>query len=188
MMAQNSGLETVKQFDCEVDNLDAALSLDGRTECFSQLCDACSTFAHNNRLRAQCACGARVNADQWRRINDAVMPGVREAILENSLFTCPGCKKHLLFDYAVVYHAPRHRLLVAYVPEEQEFQQVSRFNAHRYMNAGYQMRFVRSPLGIAEKVLIAEHGLCDISVELFKYLTWGLFSSEGGGQEVVSVA
>jgi hypothetical protein len=172
--SQGRKVEAVEYFDLGVDILDAAFSLDGQTDRRDQLSGVCWDFARNNTLVAQCStCGCQPTTGQWRRINALVVPEIKKALLTRELFTCPGCRKQVLFDYKIVYHDPVKKLLVLYVPDGHELDLVSDVNVARYVQAGYEMRAVRSQLGLAEKVLLAEHTICDISVELFKLSLWG---------------
>jgi hypothetical protein len=166
--------ESVKFFDLGVDILDAAVSLDGRNDFRDQFGSVCTEFADAHAVTRSCAgCGVRLDVQQWRRCNASVHSDVKKAILDGCVFVvaCPKCGRRNIFAYDSLYHDPVHKLLVAYLPENHAQRLVTEAAETRYLQAGYTMRIVDSPLGIAEKALLADNGLWDVSAEVFKLVT-----------------
>lgn len=108
-------------------------------------------------------CGAEFSAPDFRSINVARDPSLKERVKDGSLFVvkCPSCGTAALIPEPVLYHDPAQQLLIAYTTAGLSSEGLE----------GYTCRLVGSIGEFIEKVKIFDAGLDDIALELLKYVT-----------------
>lgn len=104
----------------------------------------------------------------WNSVNVDLDSSLKERILSGELtrFTCDQCQHSCEVNYPLLYHDMTRRLMVYFVVGDDTSELSSLpFGA---MMKGYQLRTVTSRNELVEKIWIAEAGLDDRAMELFK--------------------
>ncbi len=104
-------------------------------------------------------------------------PEAKEKIIQGEYFMneCPGCGDMVMVEYPLLYVDPAHKLNVRMDPEHEE-DALDVLNSLEVPNpedvADQSFRLVSTGLELMEKILIAERGLDDRIVELYKFIIW----------------
>lgn len=123
------------------------------------------------------ACGRIGSVAVQRSIDADGDQEIKEKVKAQKLFTytCPCCGAITPVSCETVYHDKGRRLMVHVVKDDAGEQAAARYFSRLRNTAaaydGYCFRIVRSAGDLAEKVCIADAGLDDRLVELFKILT-----------------
>ena len=146
----------------------------------------------NAKTTATCsACGAPHQVSLWSRINVQEDPGLKEKVLDGSLFLweCPRCGQANLARYPLVYHDPAQQLMVWLMPEgilppgQMEIIE-NQLVSQASLLEGYTLRRVEDVGSLMEKAAICDASLDDRVVELCKYVM-KMEAAEHPGEEAL---
>ena len=132
-------------------------------------------------------CGAAVHTQMRPGICAEENPGLRESLLNESLFDwqCPKCGYRARLVYPCLYHDRARAFMVYLVPNGSagEFRPVDVGEKFPQL-AKVKKRVVSTPAELKEKILIFEAGLDDVAVELVKYALAGVLDRKYGKKAV----
>jgi hypothetical protein len=120
----------------------------------------------------------------WLSLNVQLAPEKKPQVLDGSLFAfhCKKCGLRALLTYPILYHDMEKQLMIYLIPDgaEEEWSRVRTQLAGERMKE-YQLRYVKTPEELAEKIREFDCGLDDRIVELFKPT---VFSEPGQSAEL----
>ena len=124
-------------------------------------------------------CGKNIRTRIYPIININEVPKLRQKITSAGLFVlkCPSCAKDVMFPYSTIYSDDIKGLIVSLACGEEEYKEALSLNKSndmygnmmRSINANGELRIVRTPLELAEKVCIKEDHYDDRIMELMKF-------------------
>lgn len=124
-------------------------------------------------------CGKMMRTKVYPIININEVPKLRSKIMDASLFIqkCPSCGKDVMFPYSTIYSDDRNGLIISMACDEKEYADALALNKStdmygnmmRQINANGELRLVRTPLELAEKVCVRESHYDDRIMELMKF-------------------
>jgi len=117
------------------------------------------------------ACGHEQNFTTWSSINVTLDPDLKQKLLDRSLTAsrCEQCGETTNAKYSLLYHDMRAKLMIWLVPDDQKAGELPPLAASMAVD-GLMLRRVDSLNGLIEKVRIADDGLDDRLVEVFKLI------------------
>ena len=122
-----------------------------------------------NTTRITCPkCQNQQDFTIWNSVNVDLDSTLKDRLLSGKLtrFTCDKCSQSTEITYPLLYHDMTRKLMVNFVTNKETTDlSASPFGA---MLKGYQLRIVTSRNQLLEKIWIAEAGLDDRAMELFK--------------------
>ena len=114
----------------------------------------------------------------WNSVNADLDPEIKKSVIDGSafVFKCPHCGTTTYVNYDMLYHDMRKRFMVFcnYKDDaaQNTFDNLTSYDedSHEFklIQNGYKMRLVRNHNELREKVMIAEAGLDDRIIEIFK--------------------
>ena len=143
-----------------------------------------------NTVQAQVTCpgcGQQATFDMYPMVNTQANPEMKQAVRDRSAFTfvCPNCGEKTPIDYGFLYQQPEDSLIIHYVPDEQQRDQIHKMltdpdneKVQTIKNAGYVLRLVPTQEGLLEKLAIFDAGLDDRIMEVYKLSTLSTLRKE----------
>ncbi len=101
----------------------------------------------------------------WNSVNTSLNPELKPKVLSQDILRlkCSGCKGILMLGYPLLYHDMGRQLMISFAPAPQE-----RMPSPPPFMGDYQLRVVRSPNHLVEKILLFDAGLDDRAIEIIK--------------------
>jgi hypothetical protein len=131
-------------------------------------------------------CGEASAFTMWQSLNVQMNPEMKEKLLSLEVFrhTCAKCNKATLIRYPLLYHDMQQKLMVWCIAEQPPDLDFAALPGPLRDNPrdGYRCRWVKTVAQLLEKIRIADAGLDDRAVELFKHGLRGELAKQGLGQ------
>lgn len=135
----------------------------------------------NTKRQIKCpSCGSLQEVTLWQSITTSDSPDLKDDLLKGrvNMFHCPECAKAALVPEPMLYHDIEKKLMISFCPceegaKERLFEGVkkaSRDSGELLELSDYNLRFVTGYNELLEKILIADSGLSDKTVEVIKLL------------------
>ena len=135
-------------------------------------------------------CGTEQQLTIWLYLNTADNPELRSRVMSGEIFdmTCSKCGYVSRIGYPLLYQDPDKKLVVGLMAERSQeqtevlLQRLQSADLLGPRRRGYTIRAVMQPPDLAEKVLIAENGLDDRVIEIYKLMIRHTYEKDHGGE------
>lgn len=137
-------------------------------------------------IKAICAaCGESFHVPLRTHVDAAKQPSYKRALREGRFFShiCPQCLQPVTAIHRLFYQDASHMLQLLLEPTETR-QEVFYPEAVPAFHSGYRLRLVSAPEALAEALRIAEDGLSDKVLEVWKHTHMERLTREYAGRRI----
>lgn len=154
------------------------------------------TLTRRIRFQAKCSkCGLTDTVDTYPLLNIQEYPKLRRKVRDTSVFIheCSHCHAVYPLPYSMNYIDPGRGLIVCMALTEQEYRDARSLKQEngfygrmlRAVNADAEVRIVRTPMELAEKIMIHDRHYDDRIIEILKFFLKQHLEKEGENAEML---